>query len=167
MGDVDGPVAPHVTRDLHVANEAILSAHHGCAAPSETVISGAGNEDVRVGKIKVVPGNVHVSEEGRGWIVVGPSRFAVVAAGGVNAEMGPAGRVRGRGGLVTAKRAAARVAVDPDREPGAGWFVVEKNGVAEGIGKGATTAAVGEAGEGGAAVGGERCGGEVVAGCAS
>ena len=57
--------------------------------------------------IKVVPGNVHVSEVGRRGVVVGPARLPVVAAAGVNAKMGPASRVQRSGGLVAAQGAAA------------------------------------------------------------
>ena len=35
-----------------------------------------------------------------------------------------------------------RIAVEPDGKPGAGWLVVQNNGVAKGIVKGASTAAV-------------------------
>jgi hypothetical protein len=44
-----------VTGDLHVTDEASLSAHHDRTVPSETVVSREGDEDVRVGLIKVVP----------------------------------------------------------------------------------------------------------------
>src|SRR4029077_12192265 len=165
-GDVDVAVARQVTGDLHVANEGRLGAHHGCAAPSGTVISRAGNEDVRVGKTKVVPGNVHISEERRGRVVVGPSRFAVVAAVVVNAEVRPAIWILRSQGLVSAE-GAAPIPIYPDSKPRLAWLVVQKNRVAKGVGERATTAAVGEAGEGHAAVGGERCCGEVVGGCAS
>src|SRR5206468_3421481 len=125
------------------------------------VISGGADEDVRVGKIKVVPGDVHPPEEGRGWIVIGPARFSVVGAAAVNAEMGPAIWVPRSGGLVAPKAPTAATSVDPDREPGAGWFVVQNNRVAKGIVEGALTVSLGHAGEGGAAVGGDRCAGDV------
>ena len=38
------------------------------------------------------------------------------------------------GGLVSAK-AQPRVPIEPDGKPSAGWFVVQNNGVAKGIGK--------------------------------
>ena len=110
---------------------------------------------------EVVPGDVHPSAERRGWVVVGPARLSVVVAAGVNAEMGPASRVRGSGGLVSAEALTAAAPVEPDSEPGGGWAVVQNNGVANGIGEGALTAGGGEAGEGGAAVGGDRCAGDV------
>ena len=102
-----------VARDLHVTNEGTLSADRDFAAPSGTVISGAGNNDIRVAQIKVIPRNIHVSAQ-----------------------------------------CTAPVAVEPDGEPGAGWFVVHNNGVAKGVGKRALTAGVGDSGERGAAVGG-------------
>ena len=49
------------------------------------------------------------------------------------------------------------LAVEPDREPGAGWFVVQNNGVSKGKGEWAVAAGVGDAGEGGPAVRGEVC----------
>ena len=79
----------------------------------------------------------------------------------VNAEMGPAVGIRGSGGLVAADALAAAADVEPDREPSAGWLVVQSNGVAQGIGEGALTVGLGEAGEGGATVGGDRCAGDV------
>jgi len=75
--------------------------------------------------------------------------------------MGPAGRVRGIGGLVTA-HCTARVPVDPDGQPGAAWFVVQNNGVAKGIREWALAAGVGDSGESGTAVCGARYAREVV-----
>ena len=57
--------------------------------------------------VEVVPGNIHPPEEGRRWVVVRPTRLPVVATAVVNAEMGPAIRVRGIGGLVPAEAEAA------------------------------------------------------------
>ena len=142
-----------VARDLHVTNEGTLSADRNFAAPSGTVISGAGNNDIRVAQIKVIPRNIHVSEVGRGGIVISPAGLPVVAAVVVNAKMSPTGRVQRIGGLVSAQ-CTAPVAVEPDGEPGAGWFVVQNNGVAKGVDKRALTAGVGDSGERGAAVGG-------------
>src|SRR6266496_6013243 len=56
---------------------------------------------------------------------------------------------------------AAPIAVEPDGEPGAGWFVVQNNGVAKGKVEGASTGGGGDAGEGGPAVRGARYAGEV------
>ena len=72
----------------------------GC--PRGAAVSGEGDEDVRVAKIKVVPGNIHSPEERRTGVVIGPARFPVVATVGVSAEMGPAW-VRGSGGLIPAQ----------------------------------------------------------------
>ena len=94
-----------------------------------------------------------LSEVRRGGVVVRPARLAVVAAVGVNAEMGPAIRVRRSGGLVAAQSAAS-VSVDPNREPSARWFVVQNNGIAKGVGEWALTIRLGEPGESGAAVSG-------------
>ena len=49
----------------------------------------------------------------------------------MNAEMGPAIRVRGSGGLVTAEALGAAARVEPDGEPGAGRAVVENNGCSD------------------------------------
>ena len=56
--NVYGPAARQVARDLHVTDEGSLRAHHHRAAPSRAPISRMNGEDVRVGLIKVVPGNV-------------------------------------------------------------------------------------------------------------
>ena len=56
--------------------------------------------------------------EGRGWVVVRPARLSVVTAVAVNAEMGPASRVRRIGGLVSAEALTAAGSVQPDGEPG-------------------------------------------------
>ena len=61
---------------------------------------------------------------------------------GVNAEMGPAIRVRGSGGLVPTQALTTAAGVEPDCEPGSGWAVIENNGVAERIREGALTVAV-------------------------
>ena len=99
--------------------------------------------------------------EGRGWVVVGPARLAVVLRAAVNAEMGPASRVRGSGGLVSTEALTAAGPIEPDGEPGGGGAIVQNNRVAHGIGEGALTAGGGDAGEGSAAVGGDRCAGDI------
>ena len=86
-----------VASDLHVADEGALGARHDRAVPRRTVVSGEGAEDVCIGLIKVVPGNVHVSVMRRGWVVVQPARLAVVFGVVVNAVMRPAGRRRSQG----------------------------------------------------------------------
>src|SRR4029077_778002 len=55
----------------------------------------------------------------------------------------------------------ATAQIEPNGVPSAGWFIVQNNGVAQGIVEGALTIGLGEAGEGGAAVGGDRCAGDV------
>src|SRR5262249_18340635 len=96
-----------------------------------------------------------------------PARFPVVAAGGMNAKMSsPAGRVQRISGLEPAQ-GAAPIAVEPDREPCAGWFVVQSNRVAKGVVKGASTGGGGDPGEGGAAVRGARYAREVAKASAS
>ena len=79
----------------------------------------------------------------------------------MSAEMGPAIRVPGSGGLVPAETVTAAAAIEPDGEPGAGWAVVENNRVAERIIEGALTVRPSEPGEGGASIGGDRCAGDV------
>ena len=70
--------------------------------------------------------------------------------------MGPAIRVRRGSGLVSAETLTAAAPVQPDREPGCSWLVVENNGVPHGVQEGALTTAVGQAGECVAAVGRDR-----------
>ena len=159
-GDVQVPVNI-VAGDLHVANEGTGVGHRYLAAPSDAVVSGAAYDQGAFTYVKVVPGNVHVSEKRRGWVIVSPARFPVVAAAGVNAKVSPpASRVQRISGLEPAQ-GAAPVAVEPDGEPGAGWFVVQNNGVAKGVVKGASTGGGRDAGEGGPAVRGARYAGEV------
>ena len=47
----------------------------------------------------------------------------------MNAEMGPASRVRGIGGLVAAQALTAAACVEPDGEPGGVSAIVQKNRV--------------------------------------
>ena len=116
--NVYGPAARQVARDLHVADKGSLGAYHRRAAPSRASISRRNDKDVRVGLIKVVPGNVHPPEERRAGIVIHPARLAVVTTVIVNAEMGPTIRMRGRGGLVPAKTLTTARPIQPHREPG-------------------------------------------------
>src|SRR5207244_10362949 len=97
--------------------------------------------------VKVVPGNVHVSEVRRGGVVVGPARLPVIAAAGVDAEMGPAGWILRSGRVVPAQRAAP-VPIQPDCKPCLGRLVIQNNRVTKGIGKRTLTAAVGYSSEG-------------------
>src|SRR5205823_12791797 len=111
--------------------------------------------------IEVIPGNVHSPEERRGWVVISITGVAVVGAVAVNCEMGPAIRVPGSGGFVSAEALTAAARVEPDREPSAAWLVVQKNRIALRTGEWALTARVGETSERGAAVGGDRCAGDI------
>ena len=97
------PVA-RVTGDLHVADEGagVDHCYRGCSKWRRCQWSSVTKQGAAA-DIEVVPGNVHVPEDGRAGVVVGPARLPVVAAVGVNAEMGPASRVRGSGGLVPAQ----------------------------------------------------------------
>src|SRR5207253_4191823 len=155
-GDVCRPAARQVARDLHIAHKGSLSAHHMRAAPSGASISRRNDKDVRVGLIKVVPGNVQSPEERRTRIVISPARLAVGRAFVESAEMSPAIRVVGRDGLVTAKTLTTARAIEPNRNPSTGRLVVKNNGIAKGIVEGAMTVRCGETGESGAAIGGYR-----------
>ena len=88
-GDVHGPAARHVAGDLHVADEGtgVGSPLSRCSKWRRYQWSGVTTR-APLTYVKVVPGNIHVPEEGRGWVVVRPARFAVVAAAGVNARNG-------------------------------------------------------------------------------
>ena len=153
-GDVDGPVARHVTGDLRVADEGASVGHCYRAAPRAAVSVERLTTKSALTHVKVVPGNIHVPEEGRGWVVVCPARFAVVAAARVNAKMGPAIWVRGIGGLKPAQ-GATRIAIQPDSKPSLGWLVIQNNRIPKGIGKRTLTAAVGDTRESGATIRGD------------
>src|SRR5438067_2512626 len=144
-----------VTGDLHVADEGSASSDLSLVGPGRSVVGGVADEEA-LASIKVVPGNVHPPKEGAARVVVGPARLAVVVAAAVNAVMDPASRVRGIGGLVPAEALTAAALVEPDCEPGTGWFVVQNNGVAHGTAERALAAGGGDAGEGGSAVVGDR-----------
>src|SRR5207244_11731490 len=103
-----------------------------------------------------VPGHVHSPEKRGRWVVIREAGLSVVATAAVNAVMGPAKRIRGIGGLITAHAATAAAGVDPDGEPSLGWLVVQKNGVTLRTSKGALTARVGDPGKRRAAVGRAR-----------
>ena len=137
--------------DLDIADKGI-TAGQLVLGPGDTVVSGDADEEGPSSNIEVVPRDVHVPEVGRGCIVVGPARFSVVTRAVVNAEMRPAIRIRGIGGLVPADAKTAAGRVDKDSKPSAGWLVVQSNGVAKRIGEWALTVGLGETGEGGAAV---------------
>ena len=79
----------------------------------------------------------------------------------MNAEMGPAIRILRSGRLVPAQR-AARVPIQPYREPSLGRLVVQNNRITKGIGEGAATTTVEDSVESQSAVGGGRYRGEIV-----
>ena len=63
-GDVYGPAARKVARNLHVANEG-GAVDHGCrAAPRDTAISGVDGHESALADVKVVPGNVQCPKNG-------------------------------------------------------------------------------------------------------
>ena len=134
-GDVEGPVARHVTGDLRVADEGAVLAT--VIAPLHVLplsVERRNEEpEAALTHVKVVPGNIHVPEEGRGWVVVRPARLAVVAAARVNAKMGPAIWVRRIGGLKPAQGAAAALPSSQTVNQVPSWLVVQNNRIAKGI----------------------------------
>src|SRR5207247_7430338 len=116
-----------VTSDLDIADEGVACGQL-VLGPGETVVSGDADEESPSPYIEVVPRDVHVPEVGRGCVVVGPARFSVVSGTVVNAEMRPASRVRGIGGLVPADAKTAAGLINPDGKPRTGWLVVQANG---------------------------------------
>ena len=62
--------------------------------------------------------------------------------------MCPAIHVPGSGSLISSKALPAAAAVEPNGKPGAGWAVVQDNGVANRIGEWALAVSAGEANEG-------------------
>src|SRR5207244_13156487 len=131
--NIYGPAAREVARDLHVAHKGSLCAHHCRAAPSRAPISRMNGEDVRVGLIKVVPGNVQSPKERRTGIVISPPRFAVGRAFVESAEMSPAIWIVGSGGLIPAESLTTARTIQPDSNPSAGWLVVQNNRISKGI----------------------------------
>src|SRR4029453_10608880 len=155
----------HVARNL-VASDLNVSDEDGPSGnrevhrrtPSDTVISRAHDRDGRPSTIEVVEGDVHSSEERRGWVVIRITGVAVVRAVVVNCEMGPAIRIPWRGGLVPAEALTAAARVEPDREPSPAWPVVQNDRVAQRTGEWALAAGGGQSRGGWAAVGGNRWG---------
>ena len=128
--------------------------------PGGTVVSGEGDLEGAAANSEVVPGNVHPSEEGRRWIVVGPARLAIVRAAGVNASTSSPGDPT-VSGLPGADALSAAARSEKNCKESAGRFVVESNRVAKVRPVSTCERAWVEAGEGGAAVAGERCAGVV------
>ena len=83
-----------VAGDLHVADEAGSDPCDWSVHVAPLSVETRDLESASA-NIEVVPGNIHVSEKRRGRVVVRPARFPVVAAVGMNAEMGPAIWIRG------------------------------------------------------------------------
>src|SRR4029450_10364466 len=86
----------HVARDLvdgdlDVADETGVDRYRG--VPGRPVVAGIGHKQGTATDSEVIPGNVHPVGKGRGRVVVDHARIAVVAAAGVNTEMGAASRV--------------------------------------------------------------------------
>src|SRR6266480_1043082 len=156
-GDVCRPAARQIARDLHIADEGAAVDHCCRAAPRGAAISGVDAHQSALTDIKVVPGNVQCPEKRRARIVISPARFAIGRAFVESAEMSPAIRVVGSGGLVPAKTLTAAGAIQPDRNPSAGRLMIQNNGIAKGIVEWALTSGLGEPGECGAAIGGDRC----------
>src|SRR5207253_9440767 len=107
------------------------------------------DEEVFLDNVKSVPRNIQASEERRTGVIVSPARFAVGRTFVESAEMSPAIRVVGRGGLVAAKTLTAARGIQPNRNPIARWLVVQNNRIAKGIVEGALTVRFGETGESG------------------
>src|SRR4029077_599553 len=153
-----------VAGDLHVADEVTDSGNLYRTGPRHAVVSGANDEDAAAGAawdIKVVPGNIHSPEEGRGWVVIRKARLSVGRSLVENTEVGPAIRIPGSGGLVAPEALTAAAPVQPHREPSLAWLVVQNNRVAKGVIKGALTICLRQAVKSGATVGGNRCTGDI------
>src|SRR5262249_1121594 len=107
-----------VAGDLDIAGEWSSARDLSGIRPVDTVVSRVANEEGAAANIKVVPGSVHPTVEGRRWVVISPARLSIILTVAVNAiEMGPAIRVPWSCGLVAAKALAAAATVQPNREP--------------------------------------------------
>ncbi|PYJ37282.1 MAG: hypothetical protein DME84_08015 [Verrucomicrobia bacterium] len=147
-----------VAGDLDIADERARGSQLSLG-PGGTVVSREADLEVPSDG-EVVPGNVHVSKEGRRWIVVGPARLAVVTAATVNARANCPGdptvrRLPGADALPAAARSQKNC------KESAGRFVVESNRVAKVCPVSTCEWAWVEASPGGAAVAGVRCAGVV------
>src|SRR5262249_23108335 len=69
-GDVDRPIARHVTSNLDIANKGSGVAHIYRGVPRSAVITGEGDPERAAANSEVVPGNDHPPEKGRRRIVV-------------------------------------------------------------------------------------------------
>src|SRR4029077_4143289 len=148
-----------VAGDLHVADEVSASGNLNRTGPPHAVVSGANDEDAAAGAawdIKVVPGNIHSPEEGRGCVVIRKARLSVGRGLAENTEVGPAIRIPGSGGLVAPEALTAAACVQPHGQPSLAWLVVQNNRIALRTSKWALTIRPGEAIKSGATVGGNR-----------
>src|SRR5438552_391899 len=151
-GDVCRPAARQVARDLHIADERAAIDHCCRAAPRGAAISGKDAHESALADIKVVPGNVQSPKETQSGIVISPARFAISRSLVESAEMRPAIRIRGSGGLVPAKTLTAAGAIQPDRSPSAGRLMVQNNRITKSIVERPLAVRFGETGESGAAI---------------
>src|SRR5206468_7960289 len=124
-----------ITSDLNVSDEGCARRDLSRVRPGHTVVSGIAKKKGAAANIEIVPRDVHPPVEGRGRVVVGPTRLSIVLRVGVNAEVSPAIRVSRSGSLITAEPLGSAARIEPDGVPGAGWPVVQNNGVAQGVGE--------------------------------
>src|SRR5439155_24953859 len=148
-----------VAGDLDVADEGGSDPYR--SMPSSSVITGIGNAQSPTSDSKIVPGNIHSPEEGRGWIVIRKARLSVGRGLAENTEVGPASRIPGSGGLVAPQALTAAGCVQPHGKPSLAWLVVQNNRIALRTSKGSLTAGGGEAVKSGATIGVDRSGGDI------
>src|SRR6266700_3737383 len=104
-----------ITSDLNVADEGCARRDLSRVGPGHTVVSGIAKKEGAAANIEIVPRNVHPPVEGGGRVVVRPTGFSIVLRVGMNAEVGPAIRVRRSSSLVTTESLSAAARVEPDR----------------------------------------------------
>src|SRR5580765_5637626 len=153
-----------VAGDLHVADEVSARGNLDRTGPRHAAIRGANDEDAAAGAacdIKVVPGNIHSPEEGRGWVVIRKARLSVGRTLVENTEVSPAIWVPGGGGFVAPEALTAAASVQPHGNPSLAWLVVQNNRIALRTTKGALTIGHRQAVKSGATVSGNRCAGDV------
>src|SRR4029077_5025981 len=162
-GDVH--VARHlVAGDLHVADEVSASGNLYRTGPRHAAVSGANDEDAAAGAawdIKVVPGNIHSPEKGRGCVVIRKARLPVGRGLAENTDGGPAIWVPGSGGFVAPEALTAAASVEPHGNPSLAWLVVQNNRIALCPTNGSLTMGQRRAVKSGATVGGNRCAGDI------
>src|SRR5882757_1920260 len=124
-----------ITSDLNVSDEGCARRDLSGVGPGHTVVSGIAKKEGATANIEIVPRNVHPPVERGGRVVVCPTGFSIVLGVGVNTEVGPAIRVRRSDTLIATEPLGSAARIEPDGIPGAGWPVVQNNGVAQGIGE--------------------------------